>query len=121
MMSTIRFKRLREEDAVWEISNGMLLDREQMELYNEDPDLYVAQTQGFDTAKEFFEWCDSGGTVMCGGLTKAGRPCQAVVKHDAKPGEWRRLHRREGRCYNHAGQPKSVISLETARRQRAQD
>jgi hypothetical protein len=120
MMSTIRYKRVREEDAVWEVY-GMFLDHEQMLLYNQNPDLYVAQAEGFDTVKEFFEWCDSEGAVMCGGTTKAGKPCRAIVKYTADPDEWHRLHRREGRCRSHAGQPKLVISLETARQQRAQD
>jgi hypothetical protein len=92
-MSTKRFKRLREEDAVWDIG-FLFLDREEMLLYNENPDLYVAQTQGFDTVRDFFEFMDSHGAALCGGITKAGKPCQAVVKNYCHSHEWRSLHRK---------------------------
>jgi hypothetical protein len=110
-MSTKRFKRLREDDAVWEIGNG-LLDREQMLIYNEDPDLYMAQREGFDTTKEAFEFWDGHGAVVCGGTTKKGKPCRAVVAYAYDPHDFRRLQKEARRCHAHKGQPTAVRSAQ---------
>jgi len=116
-MSTQRFKRLREEDAVWDIG-FLFLDREEMLLYNENPDLYVAQTQGFDTVKDFFEFEDSHGAARCGGVTKAGKPCRAVIKFTSDPREWQSLHRK-ARCRAHVGQSAQLAQIAPSRKGRS--
>jgi hypothetical protein len=102
-MSTKMFKRMREEDAVWELGYRFL-DREEMLIYNEDPDLFMAREYGFDTARGLAEYYDSGGAALCGGTTKKGKPCQALIKCCSDPADFRRVHR-QGRCYAHKEQP----------------
>jgi hypothetical protein len=101
-MSTKRFKHLHKEDAVWDLG-FMFLDREQMLIYNEDPDLYMAKTFGFDTTKDYFEFEDNYGVALCGGMTKRGKPCEAVIACTADHAEWRCLHRK-ALCNQHKGQ-----------------
>jgi hypothetical protein len=42
----MRFEYLQDEDAVWLVGGSMLLDREEMQRYNENPDRYMAQVMG---------------------------------------------------------------------------
>jgi hypothetical protein len=65
-----------------------------MQRYNENPDRYMAQAMGFETAESYFEYLDSNGAALCGGLTKTGKPCKAVVKYCWKPEQWQQLHRK---------------------------
>jgi hypothetical protein len=100
----MRFEYLTEEDAVWLVGGSMLLDRDEMLRYNQNPDLFMAQAMGFETAERYLEYLDSHGAALCGGTTKSGAPCKAVVRYCSGPEQFQELHRK-ALCHVHGPSP----------------
>jgi hypothetical protein len=81
--------------TVWG-GEDIALTEQQVQVYQRHLDGFVAKHFGL-TREEYREWIESDGTALCGGKTKAGKPCGNILTRgfqlDAQ--KWKARHRSE--------------------------
>ncbi len=73
---------------------ALYLDRDQLDQFNRDPDLFAAEHFGLATADHYREWVRSRGTALCSERTTSGCMCQfRISRLHLNLREWREQHR----------------------------
>jgi hypothetical protein len=81
-------------------SRPAYLSREEVEVYNRDPDAYAAGLFGL-TKDEYVQWVTKDGNALCGERTKSGRQCNSTVSAPPTAAEWKKTHRQSA-CHAHS-------------------
>jgi hypothetical protein len=89
------------QDAYYGFGKELCLDRDELDQYNRDPDLFTARHFGFATADQYREWIVLQGAALCSERTKSGRMCRTRLRDKLKASDWRKQHRSRP-CHVHA-------------------